>query len=314
MSKCLPYNKIIPYIKELSKNYNVYFPANIDGVIKFTNNHNEIKNFKWGLSHIPPKELLLPAFEDILVKTDSEKISAPNIKKKHNIIFGLHPLDIKAWSLLCKIFNQKYPDLYFNRRRKNIFIIGMGDYVFTEDFACDIFLASLGDTYEVVINNKKAEFLLDFPRIFSRSAFVGERAIYEADPIFSNLEKLSKAIEQSRASHIWDDLAKIDLGCGNCSYVCPLCFCFDSSDHIKNDSRVFAKRTKHWTSCYLKSFFETAGGNFKPKLRDRIYNWYYHKFVRMPREIGHVGCVDCGRCIKSCPAKINFKHVLKSLL
>jgi Fe-S oxidoreductase len=64
----------------------------------------------------------------------------------------------------------------------------------------------------------------------------------------------------------------------------------------------------------LKEFANTTHHNFRPELKDRIYNWYFHKFVRMPKEDGFMGCVDCNRCVIFCPAKINYRVTLARLI
>jgi len=65
----------------------------------------------------------------------------------------------------------------------------------------------------------------------------------------------------------------------------------------------------------LSTFSEIGGGfNFRPELTQRIYNWYYHKFVRMPKEYGKFGCVGCSRCIAYCPARINYLEVLEDVV
>lgn len=300
-------------MEALSNDFEVFFPVKKDKEIIFTNDKNEIKNFNWGLSHIPPKQFFLPYYEELL-HYQEDNIITPSIKNNPKIIFGVHPYDVRAITLLDKIFSGKYPDFYYQRRRKNFYIIGMGDYEFKNLFEPDIFLNSNGDTYEIHLKNKKAAFLLNYNGIFVKSVFEKEEKFYKEDPLFENIEKLSIAVEKSYSSKIWDELAKIDLSCGICSYVCPLCYCFDIENKINIDDNYQAKKCRSCTSCYNSDFFETSDHNFKSELRDRIYNWYYHKFVRMPREIGHVGCIDCGRCIKYCPAKINFKNVLKSIM
>lgn len=291
----------------------MYFPIKVEKEIIFTNRKSKIKKFYWGLPHIPPKEFFLPACKDIFCHNNNQT-KAPQIDQTPKVLFGVHPYDVKAINLLDKIFTNKYPDIYYQRRRKTFFIIGMGDYEFKNLFEPDIFFNSNADTYEVVVKNQKAAHLLDYRGMFSKSVFEEENIYYQEDPIFSNIKKLSQAVERSYSSKIWDELARIDLGCGICSYTCPLCYCFDLKDKFLINNKCQSKTIRSWSSCFHTDFFEVSGHNFKSKLRDRFYNWYYHKFVRMPREIGHVGCVDCGRCIKYCPAKINFKHVLKSLM
>jgi ferredoxin len=130
--------------------------------------------------------------------------------------------------------------------------------------------------------------------------------------------RLVEIIQNSRKHPIWEKLAENCFNCGICSYVCPLCYCFEVDEQIeittdtKKDIKGF--RTKRWDSCMLPEFASVSFKNFRPEAKDRIYNWYFHKFVRMPQELGFPGCVDCGRCIHFCPAKINFREVLNELI
>lgn len=74
------------------------------------------------------------------------------------------------------------------------------------------------------------------------------------------------------------------------------------------------QRKQCWTSCFYQEFSEIAGGyKFLDNTAKRIYNWYYHKFVRIPEEYSFSGCVGCGRCIKVCPAGINIREELEKI-
>lgn len=314
MSKCIPYNKIKPFLKDLSKNFEVYFPAKFDDKFFYTFDKNKIENFHWGIPQNSPKEIYLPFFEDIEFYKNNKIIPKKTNPKKITVLFGIHPSDIHALSILTKIHNDTYPDILFNEKRRNIYIIGMGDFQYQNDFLCDIFFERNGDIYDIFVKNKNSEFLFKNNKLLHDTPFSKQKNIPETDPIFESPIKLSSAIEGSYNSKIWDDLAEIDLGCGNCSYTCPLCYCFELNDNFCSGDNYDAKKTKRLCSCYENNFFEIHGKNYRPKLRDRIYNWYHHKFVRFPRENGYLGCVDCGRCVKFCPAKINFKNVLKSIL
>lgn len=312
---CIAFSQIQNYIKELSRNYEIYFPVKSDDQIIFTNDLEQINNFYPDLSAIPPKEFFLPTKEIIseFDHSNNQKITSHNQKKK--ILFGVHPFDVKAISILDDILINQNPDFYYQRRRKNFFIISIGKFSFIDNFNCDLYLENNGDTYEVYLKNPKADFLLDYPQVFSNSKFEYENKIYVQDKLFANPEKLARAIEYSYQNNIWDELAKVDLCCGNCTFVCPLCYCFNLEDNFCfANNQCKSQKCRTQTTCFNPNFFNTNSKDFRKKRRDRIYNWYHHKFVRMPRQTGHMGCIDCGRCIKSCPANINFKQVLKTIL
>ncbi|NOY35794.1 MAG: hypothetical protein GXP44_02655 [bacterium] len=126
-------------------------------------------------------------------------------------------------------------------------------------------------------------------------------------------ELLAKAVEWSRDHPIWDELGKRCLGCGICTYVCPLCHCFSIEDSVGLDGNC--KRCRKWDACTLPDFAKIAGGhNFRPTIKERYYNWFYHKFVRAYNEYGRSQCVGCGRCKKFCPASIDIYEVLSVIL
>lgn len=307
MDRCLPKNKIFIYLKKLSNEFDVFFPIEKNNHIFLTSNPIEIPNLSFKLPDISPKKLFLPFIQELFSYENSQITKkAQSIKQK--ILFGVHPKDLKAINLLHKIFKK---DHYWNHNRKNLYIISIGPYSYNEDFDCDIYLESNTDVFEVYLKNKQAKKLLDYKNLFKNSPFNRENKIKENDPIFSDTDKLSNVLIKTKDSKIWDDLEKICLGCGICSYVCPMCYCHHQEDIICHNK---IKRNRVCDSCLNENFQKISSVNFSPNLKDRLYQWYYHKFVTLPKEIGHVGCVDCGRCIRNCPAKINFKAVLQSLI
>jgi len=126
-------------------------------------------------------------------------------------------------------------------------------------------------------------------------------------------ELLADAVEWSRNHKIWDELAEKCLGCGICTYVCPLCYCFSLEDKVGLDDKC--SRCRKWDACTLPGFSKITGGHdFRPTLKEKYYNWFYHKFVRAYREYGKSQCVGCERCKSQCPAKIDILEVLKTIL
>jgi len=127
-------------------------------------------------------------------------------------------------------------------------------------------------------------------------------------------ELLKDVVEWSRDNHpIWEELRTQCLGCGICTYVCPLCHCFSIEDKVGLDDKC--SRCRKWDACTLPGFAKISGGhNFRPTIKERYYNWFYHKFVRAYVEYGKAQCVGCGNCKKYCPAKIDIQEVLKKIL
>jgi ferredoxin len=103
----------------------------------------------------------------------------------------------------------------------------------------------------------------------------------------------------------WDDVASRCLACGNCTLVCPTCFCTSVDDETDLTGDV-ASRVRHWDSCFTGDFSYLHGGSVRATVRSRYRQWATHKLASWYDQFGTSGCVGCGRCIAWCPAAIDI--------
>jgi len=104
----------------------------------------------------------------------------------------------------------------------------------------------------------------------------------------------------------WDDVAGRCLACGNCTMVCPTCFCTTVEDSTDLTGDV-AQRWLRWDSCFDLDFSHLHGvGPVRPSVRGRYRQWLTHKLSTWHDQFGGSGCVGCGRCIVWCPAGIDL--------
>jgi ferredoxin len=108
----------------------------------------------------------------------------------------------------------------------------------------------------------------------------------------------------------WQEVADICLACGNCTAVCPTCFCHDVTDGI-DLTGTEAIRTREWASCFSVEFGHTAGGDVRTSGAARYRQWLSHKFGTWFEQFGTSGCVGCGRCITWCPAGIDVTEEIE---
>lgn len=103
----------------------------------------------------------------------------------------------------------------------------------------------------------------------------------------------------------WDDIAQRCLACGNCTQVCPTCFCVtvEDSSSVTGDQ---AERWRRWDSCYSLAFSYIHGGSVRVSTKSRYRQWLTHKLSYWHDQFGSSGCVGCGRCIAWCPAGIDL--------
>ena len=111
---------------------------------------------------------------------------------------------------------------------------------------------------------------------------------------------------------VWDAVAKRCLGCGNCTMVCPTCFCSTVADSSGLDGRI-ANRTRYWESCYTHQFSYTTAGPVRSTIRARYRHWLRHKLCTWHEQFGTSGCVGCGRCITWCPVGIDLTKEVSAI-
>ena len=124
------------------------------------------------------------------------------------------------------------------------------------------------------------------------------RAMPEADEI---PELLRRNLDHPR----WDAVAERCLTCGNCTMVCPTCFCTTVEDVTALDGAA-TERVRHWDSCFTMDFSYLHGGSVRASPRSRYRQWMTHKLSSWWDQFGTSGCVGCGRCITWCPVGIDI--------
>ncbi len=103
----------------------------------------------------------------------------------------------------------------------------------------------------------------------------------------------------------WDEIATRCLSCGNCTMVCPTCFCTTLEDHT-NLAGTEAVREQRWDSCFTLDFSYIHGDSVRAGIAARYRHWLTHKLANWVDQFGEMGCVGCGRCLTWCPAAIDI--------
>jgi len=109
----------------------------------------------------------------------------------------------------------------------------------------------------------------------------------------------------------WDDVAKRCLSCGNCTAVCPTCFCSAVEDELDLGGGV--ERWRVWDTCFSLDYAYIHGGSVRPSARSRYRQWMTHKLGTWHDQFGSSGCVGCGRCITWCPVGIDITEEVAAI-
>jgi ferredoxin len=165
-------------------------------------------------------------------------------------------------------------------------------------------------------SDRGAEVLAELP---SRPAEPVDLAAAEAT-VTSAARKMGRAMEAWDLRDLlarnlehprWDDVALRCLTCGNCTMVCPTCFCTSVED--ETDLSGEASRHRVWDSCFSIDYSYIHGGSIRPSGRARYRQWMTHKLGTWHDQFGSSGCVGCGRCIAWCPVGIDITEEVAAI-
>jgi ferredoxin len=110
----------------------------------------------------------------------------------------------------------------------------------------------------------------------------------------------------------WDDVAARCLTCGNCTAVCPTCFCSAVEDDV-DLTGTESQRWRVWDTCFSLDYSYIHGGSIRPSARSRYRQWLTHKLGTWHDQFGTSGCVGCGRCITWCPVGIDITEEIAAI-
>lgn len=259
---------------------------------------------KWlnGRAIMPPKKLIFPDSQST-VDASKEKIA----------LIGIPLCDISAIHQLIS----KLEESSLVTKREDLFLIG-GECKPDDDCFCEFFGTDKLRGFDIYIQKDGNNFIgfsgTDLGERILKKLRLKKDEKTELKPVtHKSLNKLSKeeitklVANKDKFIDLWQKLANNCFGCGACTAVCPLCYCFRQDE--KNLLNGEVATCINWDSCFACEFSEIQNRlDLRPKNVDRFYNWYHHKFVRSPYL-----CVGCGRCIKACPANLNIKNILLSI-
>ncbi len=254
-----------------------------------------------------------------------------NPMRQRTAVIGARACDLAALRLQDQHFlHGEHPDPYYGARRDGLFLVAVDCSHPTDTCFC----ASsgdgpgCGDGADIVLTELDDGFLLrgtsDPGRAMAASlglaaattaqrqagrerivaAAAQQRALPDAD--------LSAVLFARQDHPQWARIADRCLACGNCTAVCPTCFCHRSQE----DPVLGGSHSEHlrlWDSCFSPGHAYLHGAHLRESIRDRYRQWLTHKFGGWVTQYGRSGCTGCGRCISWCPVGIDVTAELAAL-
>ncbi len=267
---------------------------------------------------------------------DSVRVTAEPKPDQPFAFIGVRSCELHAITIQDRVLNGgQYSDPHYRARREGAFIVALNCSV--AGGTCFCTSMNTGPKAEAGFDLVLTEFVADGVRRFLAEAgsqagrdvlaLLPQRAataeeIAAADAVVAHTtasmgrEMRSEDVRELLMRNLdhprWDDVAERCLTCGNCTMVCPTCFCTsveDSSDLATGKSG----RTRRWDSCFTLDFSYIHGGSVRASARSRYRQWMTHKLATWTDQFGTSGCVGCGRCITWCPVGIDITEEVRAI-
>ncbi|WP_127509199.1 4Fe-4S dicluster domain-containing protein [Actinoplanes solisilvae] len=284
------------------------------------------------------KDILRPAHEKqwSADRTPDGVVITEAVERSRYALLGVRPCDIAAIRILDRVLaGGKQPDpQYAGRRDGNLVIavectepgatcfctsMGTGPQA---DTGFDLAMTELvdGGDHRFVVRAGTpagAEILSILPGRPADDATVSHAAdaVARAASMMSRSMPaggLPELLAASRESPHWDDVASRCLTCGNCTMVCPTCFCSTTED-VTDLTGDHSERWRRSDSCFDLDFSYLHGGSVRTSGQSRYRQWISHKLGTWHEQFGSSGCVGCGRCIAWCPTGIDITQEVAAL-
>ncbi|MHA7651106.1 4Fe-4S dicluster domain-containing protein [Mycobacterium sp. ML4] len=261
---------------------------------------------------------------------DGSVVSEPEETPRYAFL-GVRGCDLAAIATLDRVLGRgAYPDNSFVTRRRQTFVIAVnctepGGVCFCASMGTG---PAAGPGYDLVLTERLnaggepsyvvevgtadgAEVLAGVPH---RPATRDERDCARAD-VANAAHSMGRQMPEgdlrnllldARESPQWEEVAGRCLTCGNCTMVCPTCFCTSTED-VSDLTGDHAERWRQWASCFEFDFtFIHGGGSVRQSGASRYRHWLTHKLGTWHDQFDMSGCVGCGRCIAWCPTGIDI--------
>jgi len=247
-------------------------------------------------------------------------------------VIGVRACDLAALRIQDKIFLQgAHPDPYYAARRGGLFLVAVNCSHPAQTCFCastgdgpsavdgyDLVLDELDEGFLVAAGSDTGAALLDDltlavtsdaqRRAVERQHAVAVQAQTRRLPSRNLRDALFANLEHPR----WQEVADRCLSCGNCTMVCPTCFCHAEQDQAQLDG-ASSEHQREWDSCFTQGHSYIHGLTIRADTRSRYRQWLTHKLGSWHDQFDTSGCVGCGRCISWCPVGIDITEEVSAI-
>jgi sulfhydrogenase subunit beta (sulfur reductase) len=326
-------DKLLTFVKELSRDGSLFFPALEDGkthLVRFDENGPFQPDFTKIRTAENIKQFFFP-IRGTVAKFPKDEASP--VEKRY--LLGIKNCDLRGIDVYDRVFMGWDPvDPFYKARRDKTIVISADcpepeDSCFCNLLGINPFGDAVSDLNFTEISTgllfeaftkRGEEIIAAYPNLFveakeadekDRKA-IREKAAKKLNSINSKPFKkdLPDRIAGANKERMRDARGEC-VECHACLHGCPTCYCFLLSDYKKGKE---IERVRLWDACYYAAYARVGGGaNPRSRIDERFWNRFQCKFDFFSKYEDIYACSGCGRCLLGCSSKIDIREILWNL-
>jgi sulfhydrogenase subunit beta (sulfur reductase) len=299
---------------------------------------HSLKNFLF-----PPRETLLESIR----QNGAWQMTPPEVDPTPLAVIGVRSCDLHALAIQDKVFiGGPYVDPLYKARREKLFLVAVNCRRAAATCFChsmntgpainrpfDLALTEIDGQFVVEIGSPAgADAMADIEWVPAPAQLLQKartvpaelkERMHERDRVpyseqqgtrqrFMDTTDIRDLLVGNLEHRRWEEVAKRCLACGNCTLVCPTCFCASVED-VSDLTGDHVQRQRAWDSCFNAEHSYMNTGTVRKTTAARYRQWLTHKLATWHDQFDTSGCVGCGRCITWCPVGIDITEEVAAI-
>lgn len=250
-------------------------------------------------------------------------------------IIGARSCDLAAMGIQDKVFIESaHPDPRYKKRREQLLVIAVNCSYSSNNCFCvsagtgpevrnpfDILLTEIDDGFVIQTGSERGQAIISNLHLPIAKAEQSKKASHNVEQAaamqtkripLDNKQGLRDLLFANLNHSRWDDVAQRCLSCGNCTSVCPTCFCHSEVEKPSLDG-TSSEHQREWDSCFTAGHSYLSGKVIRDDTHKRYRQWLTHKVGSWFDQFDTSGCVGCGRCVTWCPVGIDITEELAAI-